>query len=80
MAAKVRGPSEEKLVMVKYARCNALLSLALDESGVGCRYMAKADTEQAVVDDMSKHMAKVHQVDPKELVLNIKGVIKTTRR
>ena len=66
--------------MVKYARCNALLSLALDASGEGCRYMTKADTEQEVIDDMSKHMASVHDVDAGELVENIKGVIKTTRR
>ncbi len=65
--------------MVKYARCNALLSLAIDEHGQGCRFMAKADTEQRVVDDMSKHMADVHGVDAGELVENIKGVTKTTR-
>ena len=66
--------------MVKYARCNAILSLALDASGEGCRYMSKADTEQAVIDDMSKHMSAVHEVDAGELVENIKGVIKTTRK
>ena len=65
--------------MVKYARCNALLSLALDETGEGCRYMSKADTEQGVIDDMSKHMETVHEVDANELVNNIKGVMKTTR-
>lgn len=66
--------------MVKYARCNALLSLALDESGEGCRYMSKADTEDSVVDDMSKHMAAVHQVDATELVWNIRAATKTTRK
>ncbi len=66
--------------MVKYARCNALLSLALDESGEGCRYMSKADTEDSVVDDMSKHMAAVHQVDATELVWNIRATTKTTRK
>ena len=65
--------------MVKFARCNALLSLALDESGEGCRYVSKADTEQGVVDDMSKHMVSVHEVDATDLVWNIKGVMKTTR-
>ena len=65
--------------MVKFARCNAILSLALDESGEGCRYVAKADTENGVVDDMAKHMATVHEVDGGELVANIKGVMKTTR-
>jgi len=66
--------------MVKFARCNAILSLALDESGEGCRYMAKADTEQGVLDDMIGHMAKVHDVDARELVANIKASTKTTRR
>lgn len=65
--------------MVKYARCNAMLSLALDEKGEGCRFMAKADTEQAVIQQISQHLVQVHDVDPKELIANIKGVIKTTR-
>ena len=65
--------------MVKYARCNAMLSLALDENGEGCRFMAKADTEDGVVRQMSQHLGKIHDVDAKELVANIKGVIKTTR-
>ena len=66
--------------MVKYARCNAMLSLALDENGQPCRYMAKAETEDDVVADMSEHLSKVHEVDPSELVANIRGVTKTTRR
>ena len=66
--------------MVKYARCNALLSLALNEAGEGCRYMSKADTEQGVLVDMTKHMADVHDVDASELVENIKASTKTTRR
>ncbi len=66
--------------MVKYARCNALLSLAIDAQGQGCRFRAKADTEQGVLDDMKKHMADVHDVDASELVENIKASTKTTRR
>ena len=65
--------------MVKYARCNALLSLALDQSGVGCRYISKAETEDGVMEDMSKHLSEVHEVDPKELVANIQASTKTTR-
>ena len=65
--------------MVKFARCNALLSLALDASGEGCRYMAKAETEQEVVDDMSNHMKSVHEVDASDLIYNIKATVKTTR-
>jgi predicted small metal-binding protein len=66
--------------MVKYARCNAMLSLALNEKGEGCRFMVKAETEQEVIQQMSAHLAKVHDVDPKQLIENIKGVTKTTRR
>ncbi len=65
--------------MVKFARCNAMLSLALDESGNPCRYMSKGDTEQAVLEDISKHLSGVHHVDPSDMVNNIKASIKTTR-
>ena len=65
---------------MKYARCNAMLSLAMDENGDPCRYMAKADTEQEVLDQMSQHLQSVHDLDAKELVANIQGVTKTTRR
>ena len=65
--------------MVRYARCNAILSLALNESAEGCRFMAKADTEQQVVDQMVQHLVATHEVDGGELVNNIKGVMKTTR-
>lgn len=65
--------------MVKFARCNALLSLALDASGKGCRYVAKAETEDGVVKDMSDHLQGVHQVDPGDMKQNIMGVTKTTR-
>ncbi len=66
--------------MVKYARCNALLSLAMNDAGEGCRFMAQADTEQGVVDQMVQHMVQVHEVEANELVNNIRGVTKTTRR
>ena len=65
--------------MVKFARCNALLSLALDASGKGCRYVAKAESEDDVVKDMSAHLASVHQVDPGEMKYNILATTKTTR-
>ena len=64
---------------MKYARCNAMLSLAIDEKGDPCRYMAKAETEQEVLDQMMSHLKSIHDVDPNELVANIKGVTKTTR-
>ncbi len=73
------GSDEEILAMVKYVRCNAILSLALDASGVGCRYMAKADTEEGALEDMSKHLVEVHEVEADELSANIKASTKTTR-
>ena len=66
--------------MVKFSRCNAILSLALNEAGEGCRYVAQADSEQGVIDDMMTHLSTVHEVDAKELVWNIKGAMKSTRR
>ena len=65
--------------MVKFARCNALLSLAIDASGKGCRYVAKADSEDDVVKDMSAHLNSVHQVDAGEMTANILATTKTTR-
>ena len=75
-----RGPIEEMSKVVKFSRCNAILSLALNEQGEGCRYVAKSDTEDGVVDDMMNHLSTVHEVDAKELVWNIKGAMKSTRR
>ena len=62
---------------VMYARCNWMLSLALDENGQPCRYMAKAETQQDVVEAMSTHLRAVHDVDPAELLNNIKAITKT---
>ena len=58
--------------MVRFARCNALLSLALDASGKGCRYVAKGENE-----DMSDHLNSVHQVDPGEMKANILASTRT---
>ena len=63
--------------MVRFARCNALLSLALDASGKGCRYVAKGDSDDDVVKDMSEHLTSVHQVDPGIMTANILAVSKT---
>ena len=65
--------------MIKFVRCNALLSLALDASGKGCRYVAKAESEDDVLKDMSQHLQSVHQVDPGEMKYNILASTKTTR-
>ncbi len=63
--------------MVRFARCNALLSLALDASGKGCRYVAKGENDDAVVKDMSDHLNSVHQVDPGEMKANILASTRT---
>lgn len=62
---------------LQYARCNWMLSLALDENGQPCRYISKAETGDGVVEDMSNHLRTIHAVDPADLVNNIKGVTKT---
>ena len=62
-----------------YAKCNWMLSLALDENGEPCRYMAKAESAQAVLEDMSNHVQRVHDIEPSDLLNNIKAVTKTVR-
>ena len=47
--------------MVRFARCNALLSLAINASGKGCRYVAKGASDDDVVKDMMEHLASVHE-------------------
>jgi len=57
-----------------------MLSLAMDENGQPCRFMAQAETEDEVVEAMSAHLRGSHSVDPAELVNNIKGITKTHGR
>ncbi len=64
---------------MQYARCNWMLSLALDENGDPCRFMATADTTDGVVATMSTHIESVHSVGPADLLNNIKAVTKTTK-
>jgi predicted small metal-binding protein len=64
---------------MQYARCNWMLSLALDENGQPCRFMATADTTDGVVSSMSTHIESVHSVDPGDLQNNIRAVTKTTK-
>ena len=64
---------------VQYARCNWMLSLALDQNGQPCRYMAQAETTDGVVSDISNHIQSVHSVDPADLQNNIRAVTKTIR-
>ena len=65
--------------MVRFARCNALLSLAVDATGKGCRYVAKGDSKDDVVKDMSDHLTSVHQVNAGDMTNNILATTKTTR-
>ena len=64
---------------MQYTRCNWMLSLALDENGDPCRYMATAETTDGVVSDMSVHIESVHSVDPADLQNNIRAVTKTIK-
>ena len=63
--------------MIRFARCNAILSLALDSNGKGCRYVAKGAKDDEVVEDMSTHLTDVHQVEPGIMKFNILAVTKT---
>ncbi|MDA1127940.1 MAG: DUF1059 domain-containing protein [Chloroflexi bacterium] len=63
--------------MVKFARCNALLSLAIDASGKGCRYVAKGESDNDVVKDMDAHLTSVHKVQPGEMTANILASTRT---
>ena len=65
--------------MVKFARCNSLLSLAIDANGKGCRYVAKGESEDDVVKEMTGHIQNVHQVDASTMQLNIVAATKTNR-
>ena len=62
-----------------YAKCNWMLSLAMDENGQPCKYLAKAESGDGVLADMSNHVRTVHNIDPSELINNIKAVTKTVR-
>ena len=62
--------------MIRFARCNALLSLALDASGKGCRYVAKGANDDEVVKDMTDHLTSVHKVD-QDMKANILASTKT---
>jgi len=62
--------------MVRFARCNALLSLAINASGKGCRYVAKGASDDDVVKDMMEHLTSVHEVDP-DMKANILATTKT---
>ena len=63
--------------MIRFARCNALLSLALDASGKGCRYVAKGANDDEVVKEMNEHLTSVHNVDPGIMKANILASTKT---
>ena len=62
--------------MVKFARCNALLSLALDANGKGCRFVAKGETDDEVVKSMTDHINSTHDVNGDDMKLNIMAATK----
>ena len=62
--------------MVRFARCNALLSLAINASGKGCRYVAQGTSDDDVVKDMMEHLTSVHEVDL-DMKANILATTKT---
>ena len=62
--------------MVRFARCNALLALAINASGKGCRYVAKGASDDDVVKDMMEHLTSVHQVES-DMKANILATTRT---
>ena len=62
---------------IQFARCNAMLSLALDKQGRPCRYVAKAENDDGVIADMVNHISTEHDIDGDDHVENIKACIKT---
>ena len=62
--------------MVRFARCNSLLSLAINASGKGCRYVAQGASDDDVVKDMMEHLPSVHEVDV-DMKANILATTKT---
>jgi|TARA_B110001454_G_scaffold118300_1_gene110511 predicted small metal-binding protein len=73
----ISGQKREEIKMIRFARCNALLSLALDSNGKGCRYVAKGANDDEVVEDMGTHLTDVHQVEPGIMKYNILASTKT---
>ena len=63
--------------MVRFARCNSLLSLAVGADGKGCRYVAKGESDNDVVTDMANHISGVHQVDGSGMKENILAATRT---
>ncbi len=62
---------------IQFARCNAMLSLALDSQGRPCRYVAKSETDDGVIADMVNHISTEHDIDGDDHVANIKACIRT---
>ena len=58
---------------IQFARCNAMLSLALDKQGRPCRYVAKAETDEGVIADMVTPISSPHDIDGDDHVENIKA-------
>jgi hypothetical protein len=62
---------------IKFVRCNALLSLAIDKDGNPCRYISKGADDNAVIADMTSHISSIHDIEGDDHVGNIKISIKT---
>lgn len=65
--------------MVQFVRCNALLSLAQDANGKGCRFVSKGASDDDVLKEMSSHITSVHKLDANDMKLNIMASIKTNK-
>ncbi len=54
---------------IKFIKCNIV--------GQDCKHVAKAETEEAVIEEYSKHYREVHKDDPKNIMAHIKFAIRT---
>lgn len=52
-----------------YIRCNLV--------GHDCKFMVKAETEQAIIDQYGKHLQQAHGIDPKNQINTVKACIRT---
>ena len=60
-----------------YARCNNFLSGATSAPGVNCAFMARAESEQEVIDQVFSHLKDVHSLDGNDLIETIKRCVFT---
>ena len=62
---------------ISYARCNSFMSGATSAVGVNCKFMAQAESEAQVLEQVYEHLSSVHKIDGHEMVNTITRCIFT---